>query len=112
MFPAIFALLALPFGTLHPQPFHVVHPQLWQNMWSKTLPAQTGDHSPAQSGKRFVFQLDWIVTLGEGLCKSFLQTAWLLSQQEGGSRYRAINKEKEKGLSTKACVLGYSLNFT
>ena len=38
IFIAVFALFDMLFRTLHPQSFRVVHPQLWQNMWSKTLP--------------------------------------------------------------------------
>lgn len=37
-FIAVSALFDMLFRTLHPQGLHVVHPQLWQNMWSKTLP--------------------------------------------------------------------------
>ena len=29
--------------------------------------------SPAQDGKRFAFQIGWIVTLTRGLCKCFLR---------------------------------------
>ena len=50
---AVSTPLDMLFRTLHPQGIHVVHPQLWQNMWSKTLPAQTGNHSPARAGSVF-----------------------------------------------------------
>ena len=39
----------------------------------KRFPPQTGDFSPAQDGKRFAFQVDWIVTLAKRLCKCFLR---------------------------------------
>lgn len=38
-FIATFAPFDMLFGTLRPQVLRVLHPQLWQNMWSKTLPA-------------------------------------------------------------------------
>lgn len=37
-FIAVSAPFDMLFGTLRPRAFHVVQPQLWQNMWSKTLP--------------------------------------------------------------------------
>ena len=38
----------------------------------KRFPPQTGDLSLAQDGKRFAFQVGWIVTLAKRLCKCFL----------------------------------------
>lgn len=73
LFIAVFALFSMLFRTLRPQPFRVVHPQLWQNMWSKTLPGLGWRFSPPQAGKCFAFQVDWIVTLPERFCKSFLR---------------------------------------
>lgn len=39
----------------------------------KRFPSQTGNLSPAQAGSVFAFQLGWVATLGEGLCKDLLQ---------------------------------------
>ena len=72
-FIAVFAPFNMLFRTLRPQVFHVVQSQLWQNMWSKTFPGLGRWFSPPQAGKRFAFQVKWIVTLGEELCKSFLR---------------------------------------
>ena len=38
----------------------------------KRFPPQTGDFSPARDGKRFTFQVSWIVTLTKELFKCFL----------------------------------------
>lgn len=37
-FIAVFTPFDMLFRTLRPQVLRVLHPQLWQNMWSKTLP--------------------------------------------------------------------------
>lgn len=55
----------------------------------KYFPPQTGGFSPAQGGKYFACQVGWIVTLTEGVCKSFLR-------EQGGNRYLAVNKENIK----------------
>lgn len=54
--------------------------------------------SPAQDGKRFAFQVGWIVTLRDGLCKCFLREA---QRKVCG----AINKEIGGNLSTKLILL-------
>ena len=45
--------------------------------------------SPAQGGKRFAFQVDWIITLRAGLCKYFLQKKQL-------KIYKTIDKEMKR----------------
>ena len=54
--------------------------------------------SPAQDGKRFAFQVGWIVTLTKGLIKCFLREA---QRKVCG----AINKEIGENLSTKLILL-------
>ena len=39
----------------------------------KRFPSGTGDFSPVPDGKRFAFQVGWIVTLRTGLFKCFLR---------------------------------------
>jgi len=64
-------------------------------MWSKTFPGLGGRFSPPQAGKHFAFQVDWIVTLRERSCKSFLR--------EGGQQIPRY-KQRE-GLIIKAVLL-------
>ena len=52
-----------------PEPYVVIY--VVKNA-SRPVP---GEHSPEPGGKRFAFQVGWIVTLSEGLCKCFLPGA-------------------------------------
>ena len=54
--------------------------------------------SPAQDGKRFAFQVGWIVTLTKGLIKCFLRRTQC-------KICGAINKEIGGNLSTKLILL-------
>ena len=43
----------------------------------KRFPPQIGDFSPVQDGKRFAFQVGWVITLNKELFKCFLPKAQL-----------------------------------
>lgn len=85
-FLAIFRWFWVLFRHLWNHAFRVLRRCLWSFMWSKTLPAPNRWLFTGPGREAFAFQVGWIVTLTEGLCKCFLR-------KKQGKDWGAINKE-------------------
>ena len=94
------------FRTLYPQVFHVVQSQLWQNMWSKTLPG-LDRQSFAGPGREVFYVSVWLD------CNSGGGVMQVVSAREQRKLCGAIDKENSSHTysSLITMALGWPLVF-